>query len=205
MKNVELYSRLVSLFRYMTSSIVDDSGFEALFREHCQGLVRFANRFTRDVPAAENVVQEVFLKVWRDRARLQDADSIKAYLYTAVRNEALKYVRHADVERRSVPELKLTHAAVLTPEEEFQNKTTAEFVHDAIERLPDRRRLIFTMNRFDRLTYVEIAQALKISIKTVETQMGRALAFLRTELIQDKTTQDKITQACRGKSGQEGL
>ena len=179
----------------MTSQTIDHSRFEVLFREHCQGLVCFAHRFTGDMPAAENVVQEVFLKVWRDRARLEEAASIKAYLYTAVRNEALKYVRHADVERRGVPELKMIRAVVPTPEEELHNKTIAESVHGAIERLPDRRRLIFTMNRFDRLTYVEIAQALEISIKTVETQMGRALAFLRTELARD----------CQGKSGQEGL
>ena len=165
------------------STAPDDAiGFEALFREHCQDLVRFVARFTRDTPAAENIVQDIFLKVWRDRARLDAAGNIKAYLYTAVRNEALKHLRHVDVERRSAPELAVTDAAVKTPEDEWREQTTADLVHAAIERLPDRRRLIFTMNRFDRLTYAEIARVLEISVKTVETQMGRALTFLRAEL-----------------------
>ena len=115
-------------------------------------------------------------------ARLDAAGNVKAYLYTAVRNEALKHLRHVDVERRSAPELAVTGAAVKTPEDEWREQTTADLVHAAIERLPDRRRLIFTMNRFDRLTYAEIARVLEISVKTVETQMGRALTFLRAEL-----------------------
>ena len=73
------------------------ASFEALFHAYCQDLIRFACRFTRDTPAAENIVQEVFLRVWRDRSRLAPAANVKAYLYAAVRNESLKYLRHAEV------------------------------------------------------------------------------------------------------------
>lgn len=166
----------------------DVATFEALFREHCQALVRFALRLTRDLPAAENAVQEVFLKVWRDRARLDPAANVKGYLYTAVRNEALKYLRHAEVERRSAPDLAVTSSRVTTPEDELRGKAVADSVHEAVALLPERCRLIFTMNRFDRLTYAEIARVLEISIKTVETQMGRALAFLREALVDSLDT-----------------
>ena len=117
------------------------------------------------------------------RSRLALAANVKAYLYAAVRNESLKYLRHAEVEARSAPELAVAASPVKTPEDERSAKAAAAFVYGAIARLPERRRLIFTMNRFDHLTYAEIAQVLEISIKTVETQMGRALAVLRAELV----------------------
>jgi len=158
----------------------DAACFEALFRQYCQDLVRFAHRYTRDIPAAENTVQEVFLRVWRDRQRLDPSANVKAYLYTAVRNESLKVLRHAEVEDRHADGL--TVASPRTPEDEWRDRSTACAVHQAIEQLPDRRRRIFQMNRFDHLTYAEIAQVLEISIKTVETQMGRALASLRDAL-----------------------
>jgi len=161
----------------------DAASFEALFRAYCQDLIRFGHRYTRDTPTAENIVQEVFLKVWRDRARLDPTDNVKAYLYTAVRNEALKHLRHAEVERRHAQELAMAGDPVKTPEDEWHARAAAGALHEAIARLPDRRRLIFTMNRFDRLTYAEIARVLEISIKTVETQMGRALEFLRGALL----------------------
>ena len=161
----------------------DVASFEALFHAYCQDLIRFACRFTRDTPVAEDIVQEVFLRVWRDRSRLAPAANVKAYLYAAVRNESLNYLRHAEVEARSAPELALAARPVKTPEDERSAKAAAASVYAAVARLPERRRLIFRMNRFDHLTYAEIAQVLEISIKTVETQMGRALAFLRAELV----------------------
>lgn len=161
----------------------DAAAFEELFRAYCPALIRFACRYTRDTPAAENIVQEVFLNVWRDRSRLDPAANVKAYLYAAVKNQSLKYLRHADVERRGAEVLRGSESPAKTPEDEWRGKAAAASVHQAIDRLPDRCRLIFTMNRFDHLTYAEIARILQISIKTVETQMGRALAFLREALL----------------------
>jgi len=69
-----------------------------------------------------------------------------------------------------------------TPEDERQEKEIAAAIYQAIEALPEKCRILFSMNRFDHLTYAEIAQIQEISIKTVETQMGRALKFLRQHL-----------------------
>ena len=70
-----------------------------------------------------------------------------------------------------------------TPEDELRGKEVSVAFHRAIEALPEKCRLIFSMNRFDRLTYKEIAVIQSISVKTVETQMGRALKFLRHRLV----------------------
>ena len=159
----------------------DGSAFEQLFRLYCQPLIHFARRFVQDTAIAEGVVQDVFLAMWANRSRLDPTRNIKTYLYTAAKNQALKHLRHSDVEARSEPEITRDLTRQKTPEEEWREKIGAA-VHEAIAALPEKCRLIFAMNRFDQLTYAEIAEVQEISIKTVETQMGRALKSLRTRL-----------------------
>ena len=161
----------------------DREFFEELFRTHCKGLVGFARRFTQDHPTAENVVQDVFLRLWRDRERLDTERNLRAYLYAAVRNQSLSAARHAAIVDHHAQEAALVPQAPPTPADELRRRSVAEALEQAIAKLPERRRLIFIMNRSDHLTYAEIAEVLEISIKTVETQMGRALSFLREELV----------------------
>jgi len=156
--------------------------FEKLFRLYCQPLINFAKRYVVELAIAENLVQDVFLRVWKNRARLDPALSIKTYLYTSVKNQALKHLKHVAVEQKSQAELDQPPSTDLTPESSLTEKELAASIDQAIAQLPEKCRLIFTMNRFDRLTYAEIARVENISIKTVETQMGRALKFLRKSL-----------------------
>jgi RNA polymerase sigma-70 factor, ECF subfamily len=157
--------------------------FEQLFRTWCQPLISFARRFVRDTQTAESIVQDVFFAVWTHRSRLDPHSNIKAYLYTATRNTALKHLRHHAVIRHDeeaiLEEIPDTH----TPDTALQAQELAAAVHEAIEELPDSRKHIFKLSRFDQLTYAEIAKVENISIKTVETQMGRALKYLRQRLV----------------------
>ena len=95
-----------------------------------------------------NIVQDVFLAVWSNRSQLEPELSIKTYLYTAVKNQALKYLRHVDVERRGGVELESAHAPVKTPEDARREKEVGASIHQAISELPEKCRLIFSMNRF---------------------------------------------------------
>ena len=160
----------------------DGQAFERLFRSYCQPLIHFVHRYVRDTPIAEGLVQDIFVAIWANRSQLDPALSIKTYLYTAARNRALKHLRHSDVERRSAEEVMLTFPRQKTPEDEWRGKEIADAIYQAIEALPEKRRILFNMNRFDHLTYAEMAEIQGISIKTVETQMGRALKFLRDRL-----------------------
>ena len=160
----------------------DGEAFEHLFKRYCQSLIDFARRYVRDTSIAENLVQDVFLAVWAKRSQLDAALNIKTYLYTAVRNQALKHLKHSEVERRRVEDLGSITPSPKTPEDKQREKEVVVSVHQAIEALPEKCRLIFCMNRFDRLTYAEIAEIQDISVKTVETQMGRALKSLRNRL-----------------------
>ena len=160
----------------------DAAAFEKLFKAYCQPLVDFGRRFVLDKATAESLVQDVFLKIWQNRQTLDPTRNIKSYLFTAVRNAALRHLRDAGVKQRNEETVRAMHAPVTTPEQELTGKDLDESIQQAIAALPEKCRAIFRMNRFDKLTYAEIAEVQNISVKTVETQMGRALKSLRTQL-----------------------
>ena len=160
----------------------DAGAFEDLFRKYCQKLIHFSRRYVRDTQIAESLVQDVYLRIWQSREKLDPKSNIKSYLFTAVKNQALKHLRHAKVELQGEESITMYDEPVKTPEDELSEGEIAAAIHRAIEKLPESRKQIFKMSRYDSLTYSEIAEVQGISIKTVETQMGRALKFLRESL-----------------------
>lgn len=159
----------------------DEKAFEQLFYSHASALIRFTWRFVRNTQIAENIVQDVFVKIWHHRSRLDPYLNIKAYLYRAVKNQALQHLRHLKIENRQddVPDFE---SPARSPEDTLRDKEIAAAVDQAIAELPPHRRLIFTLSKYDHFTYAQIAEIQNISIKTVETQMGRALKFMRQRL-----------------------
>lgn len=156
--------------------------FDALFLAHYPRLCQLAHRMTGSRAVAEDIVQDLFLNIWA-RGAGADVDDPVPYLYTSVRNRCITYVRR---ERWRMTTL-ATRAMELwrdrAPESDSADLgDIAAAVRRAIEELPARRREIFTLHREQHLSYAEIAKVLGISIKTVETQMGRALKLLRTRL-----------------------
>lgn len=164
----------------------NECAFEQLFRHYGQALVHFAHNYVHDLSIAENLVQDVFVAVWENRTTLNPDHSIKSYLYTATKNRALKHLRHEEVKRKNREKIDLYSVAPSTPEDLLRHDETAAAIGRAIETLPEKCRRIFKMNRFDHLTYAEIAEVLGISVKTVETQMGRALHALRRTLFEEE-------------------
>ena len=160
----------------------DGDAFERLFRNYGNPLVRFLYKCVSDIPVVEFLVQDLFIAAWADRSRLNPSANIKTYLYTAARNQALKHLRHSQVEQRSAADIEMALPHPQTPEDERQRQEIGVALAQAIEALPEKARIIFSMNRFDQLSYAEIAEIQGISIKTVETQMGRALKSQRTRL-----------------------
>lgn len=155
----------------------DRAELERLFRAHYASLVRFAAGLVASTHAAEDLVQEVFLTVWRRRAGSPLHAIPRAYLYTAVRHRAYNLLRHDRVARDVLQEPE--HAVPASAEEDLIRDERETVVRDAIARLPERQRLMFTLNRYEGLSYAEVAVVAGVSIKTVETQMGRALRTLR--------------------------
>jgi RNA polymerase sigma-70 factor, ECF subfamily len=158
----------------------DPAAFEALFHTYHAPLCTFAHRYLGARDLAEEIVQEVFLFVWERRETWDVRTSVSSYLFTAVRNAALSYLRHERVVRRREPEVRELHQVrPASPEREALDAEISAAVRQAVSRLPARCRLVFTLNREQGLTYAEVAEVLGISPRTVEVQIGRALKSLR--------------------------
>jgi RNA polymerase sigma-70 factor (ECF subfamily) len=169
--------------RLLEQIILGDAGaFEKLFKNYFRLLVDFCFRFVEDLSVAKNIVQEVFLKIWANRAKLDPEVNIKYYLYRAVKNKSLNHLRHLKVVKRSAEDVYLNKSPGKTPEENLSEDEIVELLIKAIEELPEKCKIVFFMSKYDKLKYPEIAAALDISIKSVEYQMRRALKFLRKHL-----------------------
>ncbi len=159
--------------------------FNAAFHAYYAPLCAFASRMLQAREVAEDVVQEVFLAVWRHPQGMTPAHLTRGYLYGAVRNTVLWRLRDARVAERFVGDV---DSALYEPDRDHTVADDAErrdLVHAArraIARLPERCALVFALSREHGLTYPEIAEALGISVKTVETQIGRAIRSLRLAL-----------------------
>jgi RNA polymerase sigma-70 factor (ECF subfamily) len=157
--------------------------FEALFRAHYSVLCSYANHFLKDIDAAEEVVQEVMLRIWTNRESLIIGTSMKSYLFRAVRNGCMNVLKHLNIredyrsykEREAVENQRSQEDEMIMAELELK-------IRRAIDHLPMERRKVFILSRYEGLTYNQIAAKLGISVKTVENQMGKALKSLREEL-----------------------
>ncbi|WP_227006366.1 RNA polymerase sigma-70 factor [Rufibacter latericius] len=157
---------------------------ETLFKQYYVLLCRTAVRFTKDTEAAEDLVQEVFCKIWQNREVLEVSTSYKAYLVRSVTNQALNYI---EKQKRLVLAEDTTpyesSVSANTTMEQLEGTEMEGRIQQALNELPPQCRLIFEMSRFEELTYKEIAETLQLSPKTVENQMGKALRILREHLL----------------------
>lgn len=163
----------------------DRDAFETLFRTYYKRLHGFAFTYVRQVETAEDIVQSVFLKIWIDRECWNPQGTVQSYLFTAVRNEALNILRHKQVVIETEIDVIQRFRELNNPVQSYEQSDLKVFqnqVQKGIDLLPCRCRQIYLLNRRSGLTYTEIAQYLGISINTVNTQMGRALQFLRDHL-----------------------
>jgi RNA polymerase sigma-70 factor (ECF subfamily) len=160
----------------------DVDAVEILFRQYYDPLVHYSFRYVKNIQTAEDVVHDIFLKLWINRHKIEFGVNIKTYLFNSVRNQSIKYLqKHSREETYKSRNYEIEYD-LDTPEIQLFNKESKESIQNVVMKLPPKCREIFCMNRFDELTYIEIASILEISIKTVETQMSRALKFLRKNL-----------------------
>jgi RNA polymerase sigma-70 factor (ECF subfamily) len=160
----------------------DQDAFDSIFRAHYAQLVTFAQGLLRDRAAAEDAAQEVMLELWRRRAELAIHESLRAYLLRATRNRALNQLRHANVRRRAEPELMGEDSVAATGASQVVAGELRTAIVAAVAVLPPACREVFELSRGQGLRYSEIASTLGISVKTVESQMGKALRHLRMRL-----------------------
>ena len=161
----------------------DQEALGDVFRAFHDELHAYAVRYVNEAQVADDLLQDVFLRIWRRRKKWHLRHSMQAYLYGAVRNRSLKYLKHCQVRRDYAQrELAKERTPVNPPAEHLRAVELQSAIDACLDDLPERRREIFVLSRYHHLTYREIADVLGISIKTVETQMMRALRLFRTRL-----------------------
>lgn len=161
--------------------------FRALFCANYEVLCRYAYRFVRSRAIAEELVSDVFLRIWTQRARWDVHGNVRAYLFSATRNLAIDHLRREQAERRSLDrtsrELRASGGTSSSDAEaQLAAAEVAAAMQRAVDELPPRPRQVFLLRWQRHLTNVEIASALGIAVKTVEMHMTRALEALRGSL-----------------------
>jgi RNA polymerase sigma-70 factor (ECF subfamily) len=158
------------------------TAFDAIFRQQYATLVGSAVSILHDRSAAEDVVQDVMLELWRRRESLIIETTLRSYLFRATRNRSLNRIRHEQVERRAEPLLAQDPFLNPAADRRVHEREIASAVRSAVAELPTRCREVFELSRVHGLKYAEIADVMSISIKTVEAQMGKALRLIRERL-----------------------
>jgi RNA polymerase sigma-70 factor (ECF subfamily) len=161
----------------------DELAFTQLFNRYWNTVYAQSLAYLKSVTLAQDIVQEVFLKLWSKRQSLPAVDRIDNFIFIMARNEIVSQLRK-----------KLPSAAdndlpvhlpeqVLQPDKQLSFRQHNQLLENAVAQLPPQRKLVFTLNRYDGLSYEEIAQQLGISRETVKGHMVKALAFVRTYLV----------------------
>lgn len=168
--------KVVSLYQHHTP----EEKVELLFRQYYASLCKSLYRVLHDASLAEDIVQEVFLKVWEMREQLKMDEAIQSYLYRSCYNTALNFLK----KQKQNTDIQILE---IVPGEDSAEKSlgfaeTENQIFTAIEALPPKTRLVFSLSRFEELSYKEISDRLDISLKSVEKHMGIALQRLRENL-----------------------
>ncbi|NCC10670.1 MAG: RNA polymerase sigma-70 factor [Bacteroidia bacterium] len=165
--------------------------FNKLFSDYQGRFIRFASTYIDDEMAAEDIVMEAMMYCWENRMRLDFEGSLPSYLFTAIKNKCLNYIRDTNYRQAASEELQehlewkrslqIATLEACNPEE-LLTKEMHEIVNRALAKLPEMTRRIFMMRRFEEKSYREIAAELDISVKGVEYHMGKATTLLKKSL-----------------------
>ncbi|MCK7557105.1 RNA polymerase sigma-70 factor [Chitinophaga sedimenti] len=161
----------------------DEQAFAALFRLLYDRLLRFCVQYVGSHEAGEEIVSDVFVKIWNRRAELQEVDNLEVYLFVAVKNHSLNYLEQYSSLRITPLDSGFSQlTASADPEKDMEWKEMLLKLDGEINRLPEQCRRVFKLIKEDGFKYKDVAAILNISPRTVETQLFRAIRRL-TEAI----------------------
>ena len=160
-----------------------EDAFRQLFEMYYQNLFIFAGKYLNDPEAARDTVQDFFLNLYETRASLHIHSSVKSYLYSSVRNRCLNRLKYERMRVRHRDEV-LQEEIIRDPgpEEKMKETELEAMIHTIVTGLPEQCRRIYIMSRVDGAKNMEIASELNLSVRTVETQISKALKVLREKL-----------------------
>jgi len=156
--------------------------FNQFFHRYCSKLYTFSFQITCDKIISEEVVSDVFTKLWNNRENILEINNWEAYLYKSIRNQSLTALRNSNkglTYTQITPEMFITNNS---PETSLMDTELEKLIQDVVDGMPKAQQMIFKLIKNDDLKYREVAQILDISVSTVETQMVRALKKLRLSI-----------------------
>ncbi len=155
--------------------------FNVLFRYYYSGLVVFAMRYLHAKEESEEMVQDIFLKLWSEREHLHIHTSLRDFLFTSAKNRCLDRIKRKKVEEK-FENLSRQNPNEITNYDLFVEQELRGLIKETMESLPAECRKVFVLSRIQNLKYKEIAKKLDISVKTVENQISKALKIFRNAL-----------------------
>lgn len=154
----------------------DYDAFKVLFKKYYQNLCYFSLSIVKEKQFAEEVVSDVFINVWEKKDKLEIKIKVKPYLYAAVRNRSLNFLKSNQLHSERLDSVDQIALAMLNKtDDNLHYEELKQLVDNLIDTLPEKRKLIFRMNRFDELSTDEIAEVLSISVSTVRNQLLKAV------------------------------
>jgi RNA polymerase sigma-70 factor (ECF subfamily) len=158
----------------------DREAFNLLYYMYAEKIYKFSLTFFNRQADAEEVVQEVFVKIWMNRSSIIDPSTFNAYIYTIAKNLIFNNLKK-NIYRKKYESYYLIFGTIQeqTTENDVLYEEARKRLDNALEKLPEKRKEVFLLSRRDGLKNAEIADKLNVSIKTVETHMGLALKYLR--------------------------
>lgn len=158
----------------------DVNAFSAVYHHYNRVIYPFVLKIAKSETLAEEIIQEVFISVWINRAHMPNVENFRAYIYTIATNKTLNYFKKAVAETRRILQVSSTGPQVSNvTEEEIFAKESELLVQAAVESLPEQRKKIYKLSRHEGLTHEQIAERLNISKNTVKNQLVEALKFIR--------------------------
>ena len=162
----------------------DRVAFYNIYERYCKRLYGFVLRYIKVEADADEIVQEVFIKIWESRNKIDAHASFESFLFTIAYNSTISLLRKRANEQKYLEHLKYIQQIQKAPDliDEIQFKELNEKVKTLLNDLTPRQKEIFQLSREDGLTHNEIAQKLNISLNTVKKHMANALSFLKSHI-----------------------
>ena len=160
----------------------DISAFESFFHKYYGSLCVFAANILGDDDTAEEIVQDFFVKIWEKREQLFIETSVNHYLYRSVKNLCINHINHEKIKQKHAASVLKESELPEPDDQELMMSGLLETIEETISAMPEKRKQIFRLSRYEGLKYHEIAARLNVSVKTVETHMSLAIKTLRDKL-----------------------
>lgn len=168
----------------------DLDAFKIVFERYNAPMINYAKNFVSDIEQAKDITQDTFVSFWENRKKIKSPDALRSFLFKSLKNNCLNYLKHNAIKEKhketaifEIKKLELQYSDALNKTFiDYQDTELANQLNKVLKELPDDRRKIFEMSRFDGLKNKEIAEKLNLSVRTVDTQIYRALKQLKDNL-----------------------